>query len=233
MKIIFLGTGASGGTAGSGKSERMESSVILTDNGLNILIDTTRDFQKQIKDYKIDAVLLTHGHKDACAGIKKLPSGIRVFAHPKTLARIKTSFKPAGLKLIPVKETQKMKIGPWTAIAYEVPHTKDQRFPTYAWKLSAKKTIIYASDIAFITEDFKKICDGTDLLIIDGSTWKRKIFSHLRVDEDLPKLCRLNICRIILTQIGKSTPPHEKFKKEITKICPRAAPAYDSLIVTL
>ncbi len=242
--IVFLGTGASGGTPGLGKSNRLESSAFIKE-GLNILIDTTRDFVKQIKfvdknltivnnlSTSINAVLLTHGHLDACGGIAKLSPNIPVFAHPKTLRIIQQKFCLSKLKLIPVRSGQIVKLGNWDIIPQQIPHSKDPRFPTFAWKLAGPKTIIYASDIAELTLKFKDFCNKADLLIIDGATWKRKIFTHLRVDQDLPIICRWPVGKIILTQIGQSAPPHEEFKKIVTNICPKAIPAYDGMEISI
>lgn len=214
MKITFLGTGASGGTPGTGKSKRLESSILIR-NGLNILIDATRDFVQQTKHIKkIDAVLITHNHKDASGGLKYLKPGIPVFAHSN------------------IKSGQSFKLGLFKITPLRVPHSFSPKFPTFAWKLIGSKTVVYASDIAKLTDKFKRICWGIDILIIDGSTWKRKIYSHLRVDKDLPEICKMNVKKIIFTQIGKSVPPHTQFQKEITNICPKAMAAYDGLSIS-
>lgn len=240
MVIVFLGTGASGGTPGVGKSQRLESSILIKDS-LNILIDVTRDFLKQVKYFStIDSVLLTHGHQDACGGIDKLQNWlkkqkrkVKVLAHPKTILTIQKKFKLLpNLELVPVKDGQEKKIGSWVVIPYKVPHAQDSLFPTFAWKLKGEKTIVYASDIAQLTKEFKKICQNIDILIVDGATWKRKIYSHLRVDQDLREICQWKVGQIIITHIGKSAPYHEHFAKEIAKICPQAFPAYDGLAIS-
>lgn len=46
MTITFLGTGASNGTPGSGKSKRLESSFLIQDR-MDILIHVTRNFLEQ------------------------------------------------------------------------------------------------------------------------------------------------------------------------------------------
>lgn len=241
MNIFFLGTGASGGTPGVGKSNRFESSVLIK-NRFNILIDVTRNFDEQAKYLnKVDVILLTHGHMDACGGMGKLQkwlkqqnrSNVPVFAHLKTLKVIQSKFKLSNFRLIPVREDQNIKLGSWGIIPYEVPHSQDPKFPTFAWQLKGPKTIVYASDIAKLTTGFKRICQGADLLIIDGATWKRKIFTHLRVDKDLPKICQLNVSQIILTQIGKSVPFYRQFQTELTKICPKAFVGYDKLKLSI
>lgn len=231
--IVFLGTGASGGTPGSGKSKRLESSVFIR-NGLNILIDVTRNFPRQVeKIKKIDAVFLTHGHMDACGGIGKLSSDTPVFAHPQTLKVVTKKFKVSHLKLTPVKTGQHIKLKSWDMIPCQIPHSRDPKFPTFAWKLQSAKTIVYASDMAYLTPKFKRFCSGADYLIVDGATWKRKIFTHLRIDQDLPTICRWPVGKIIFTQIGKSVPPHGQLTKTVRKICLKATPAYDGMTLSI
>ena len=51
---------------------------------------------------------------------------------------------------------------------------------------------------------------GANLLVINGATYGRRIFTHLRIDDDLPSICECEVDRIFLTQIGRSAPPHEQ-----------------------
>src|SRR5665213_1383848 len=63
MRILFLGTGASGGTPGYGRSRRLESSLLVSD-AIELLVDVTRHFAVQAERVgRIDAILLTHGHR--------------------------------------------------------------------------------------------------------------------------------------------------------------------------
>lgn len=242
MKVIFLGTGASGGTPGEGKSHRKESSLFIQGQ-INILVDVTRHFSIQSKNInKIDCILLTHGHMDACGGISQLRAWykkrqntrpIPVYAHPQTIKIIQKKFKLLDhCRFYPLTPSQTVKLNSWKITPLLISHSKDPKFPTFAWKLKKNQTVIYASDIAKLTAQFKKFCRGTNLLIIDGATWKRKIYSHLRVDKDLPKLCQWKVGKIILTQIGRSAPSHEIFTNQVKNICPKAMPAYDGLEIT-
>ena len=56
---------------------------------------------------------------------------------------------------------------------------------------------------------------------------------HLRADRALPIVCKWDVERIVLTQIGRAAPPHERFEREVKALCPRAAPAYDGLELPL
>jgi phosphoribosyl 1,2-cyclic phosphate phosphodiesterase len=83
MKVIFLGTGTSQGvpviacdcsTCNSPdvKDKRLRSSVYVEVNETAMVIDTGPDFRQQMlreNINKLDAVLLTHGHKDHTAGL--------------------------------------------------------------------------------------------------------------------------------------------------------------------
>lgn len=70
-------------------------------------------------------------------------------------------------------------------------------------------------------------------MVVDGATYERRIFSHLRIDDDLPEICRWPVERIYLTQIGKSAPEHEELATLVSRLCPRALPAHDGLEVEL
>ena len=84
MKITMLGCGTSVGVPSLGilgwgkcnpdnpKNRRQRSSVLIQENGINILIDAGPDVRKQLLDTKIekiDAVLITHTHSDHAASI--------------------------------------------------------------------------------------------------------------------------------------------------------------------
>lgn len=237
MKITFLGTGASGGTPGVGKSKRFESSLYIQDK-TNILIDVTRNFFQQAATIKhIDYILLTHGHKDAIGGIPQLErwsktkKSISVFAHEKTIRLIKKRYKRlTHYKFFAVKPNEQLTIDGLNIEALEVPHSRSKDFPTFAWKMtSGLKTIVYASDIASITPELTNFCQNIDVLIVDGAMWRKKLFTHLTIDVYLPDICGWKVKRIFLTQIGKSAFAHGRLAKEVHAFCPKALPAYDGL----
>jgi len=241
VRVRFLGTGASGGTPGEGRSARRESSAIVN-AGSRALIDVTRDFAEQCRAIEtLDAVLITHAHRDACGGIAALRSWwwerasdpLRVYASARTIAALRVRFRRLDhCAFVPVPEGQPRRIGSLAVTALTVPHARERRYPTYAWRLSAGgSTLVYASDVARLTPRLRHFSRRADVLVIDGAMWRRRLFSHLTIDAELPELCRWPVDRVLLTQIGRSLPPHERLQREVAALCPKAAPAYDGLEV--
>jgi hypothetical protein len=60
------------------------------------------------------------------------------------------------------------------------------------------------------------------LLVVDGAMWQRSLFSHLTIDRELPALCRWPVERILVTQIGRTPPPHEALERAVRSLCPKA-----------
>ena len=244
LHLRFLGTGASGGTPGRGRSRRLESSLVVAHAAAAVLLDLTRDFARQARTLeRIDAILLTHAHRDACGGIAQLRTWakrrshgrIDVFASAQTIAVLRHRYALLDhCRLVPVQAGDRRLVGGLTVSALSVPHARDPRYPTFAWKLrAASVSLVYASDVAELTSSLRRFCAGADLLVIDAAMWRRRLFSHLTIDEALPRLCRWGADRILLTQIGRSVPAHDRLEREAAALCARAAPAYDGMTLTL
>jgi phosphoribosyl 1,2-cyclic phosphodiesterase len=238
--LTFLGTGASRGTPGEGRSSRHESSLLARHDDTRLLIDVTRHFTAQAAMIdRVDAILLTHGHRDAAGGFAQLRAWWRtraieplpVYASRATLTALRGRFARLDhIRPVAVAPGEVHPCGSWELEAIEVPHALDPATPTYAWRLRAgRRVVVYASDVGRLTDRLEGFCGGADLLVIDGAMWKRQLFSHLTIDTALPALCRWHVGRIVLTQIGRSAPPHDELAREVRALCARACPAYDGL----
>ncbi len=116
MKITFLGTGTSQGvpviacpcdvcTKGSKKDHRLRSSVHIEQDGFHINIDAGPDFRYQLlreNIKKLDAILVTHCHKDHIAGLDDVRSfnylykkAMDVYALPRDIEAIHREFSYA------------------------------------------------------------------------------------------------------------------------------------------
>ena len=241
MRLRLLGTGASGGTPGNGRSHRLESSALLHD-GISVLIDVTRNFEEQVHWIdSIDAVLLTHAHRDASGGIPRLDrwcnergrESLPLYAHAETIGTVRRRHVRLGhLAPTPIQPGRPFRLGPFSVQVVEVPHARDT--PTLAWRLSTgRRTVVYASDVARLTPELEAAAAGAAVLVIDGAMWHRSLYTHLRIDQTVPELCGWPTDRIVLTQIGRSAPPHARLEREVVLLCARASPGFDGMDIDI
>ena len=87
-KLTFLGTGTSQGVPMIGcqcevcrsedsRDKRLRASVLVEYEGLRILVDAGPDFRQQLLRAgvsHVDAILLTHNHKDHTGGLEAISS---------------------------------------------------------------------------------------------------------------------------------------------------------------
>ena len=243
MLLRFLGTGASGGTPGRGRSRRMESSLLVTAGDTTLLVDVTRDFARQATALdSLTGVLLTHAHRDASGGLAQLRRWwaarprppVPVLAAGRTIDALRARFARLDhCRFVAVEPGRRERIGCASARPVLVPHAREARHPTFAWRVEGDGVLVYASDVAALTSDLEHACAGASALVIDGAMWGRRLFSHLTIDAELTRLCAWPARRILLTQIGRTAPPHERLEREVARLCPRARPAYDGLRVAV
>jgi phosphoribosyl 1,2-cyclic phosphodiesterase len=239
MRLTFLGTGAAGGTPGRGRSRRRESSLLVEAGTGTLLLDAGAEVGRQVTDLpRLDAVVLTHAHRDAAGGLPALDRGCRRHGHAPWLLASPEALGAIGrleaLRPSAVEAGRTRRVAGVTLRAIDVPHARDPRFRTFAWRVGdGRAAFVYASDVGAVEPPLARLARGADLLVIDGAMWRRTLFSHLTIDRELPSLCRWPIGRILLTQIGRSAPPHRELERAVRAICTKAAPAWDGLSVDL
>jgi len=228
--VRFLGTGPAGGRPGRGRSRRLESSAVVRAGGTTILVDVTRDFAEQSRRLEaLDLALITHAHRDASGGLARLARWVDhpvpVWSAPPTIDRLRGRYRRlAPLELEGVRRPRR-----WRDVAIAplvVPHADD--CTTVAWRISyGGRTLIYASDIARLDRRLARC----DLLILDGATWRRRIFTHLEIASAARVVTRWPVGRVLFTQLGRSTPEHGELDRWLRACDARLGAAYDGLEV--
>src|SRR5215218_6479489 len=154
MRLTFLGTGAAGGTPGDGRSRRRESSLLVESGAARLLVDATSQLDDQIQAVtSLDAVVLTHAHRDAAGGLPVLDrwcdqqhhGPIRLLGSPQAIAVIGARKALRSLRPSPVEPGQSRRVAGVSVKAVEVPHARDPRYRTYAWRISdGGAALVYA-----------------------------------------------------------------------------------------
>lgn len=229
-KITFLGTGGSQGVPFIGcrckvcnsedkRDRRLRSSIIIERGGVRILIDAGPDLRYQLiraKVREIDALLLTHEHKDHIGGIDELRAlnfvdypiirRIDIFGTQHVLDIVRKDYDYAFVtnKFTGVPELDLVTIHP--PEPFEVKGIKIQPI---MGQHSERFTVtgFRVDNFAYLT-DFKTISDvelerlqGVEVLIINALKFA-VTHSHFCVDEALSVISRVKPKRSYLTHIS-------------------------------
>jgi len=213
----------------------MESSIAVTAGATTVLVDVTRDFSRQVRPLRqIDLVLLTHAHRDATGGIPALARWLAARERRAAMwsaAATLRALEARHRRLAPLERVPFRGARAWHGLAIAgcvVPHAADTT--TLAWRIAyGGRTLVYASDVARLERPLRALSRGCDLLILDGATWRRRIFTHLELRSAALEVARWPVRRVLFTQLGRSTPPHEQLEAWLRAVDPRLGAAHDGL----
>jgi ribonuclease BN (tRNA processing enzyme) len=163
--------------------------------------------------------------------VERLP----LYASTATITAVEKRFRRLDhCDFKPVRPDQRRRLGGVEFSALDVPHAREERFPTFAWRIrQGRQALVYASDVAWLTPELERFSRGASLLVIDGAMWRSQLFSHLTIDRELPRLYYWQVERIVLTQIGRTAPPHDRLEHAARRLCARARPGYNGLVLEL
>lgn len=257
-KITFLGTGTSQGIPMIGctckvcksadpRDNRLRTSALVEHNGFRILIDCGPDFRQQMLRQNIsdlDAVILTHQHKDHTGGMDDIrafnyfrKAAFPIYAEPNVQDSLKMEYSYAfaehkypgvpdyTLHTIgeePFKITKLLPDGTISSIEITPIRVFHYRLPILGFRIG---------DMAYITDgssipatEFAKL-QGVELFIIN-TVRKEKHISHFSLPEALEVVNRVGAPRNYLTHLSHQIWTH----KELEAILPpNVKPAYDTL----
>lgn len=212
MKVTFLGTGTSQGvpvigcncavcTSTDSKDKRLRTSAMVELQGRRFIIDAGPDFRYQMLRAKvrhIDAILLTHEHKDHTGGIDDVrafnfvdyPEAIHrvhIYGNDTTIEAIHRDFHYAfatnKYRGVPEIETHKIsendnfEVGGIEITPIVGQHS--ERFRSVGYRIG---NFAYLTDMNYIEPEEIEKLRGVDTMVINALRWEPHS-SHFSVDE--------------------------------------------------
>ena len=254
MKVTFLGTGTSQGIpiigckcpvckSANARDKRLRTSALVSVGDKNILIDIGPDFREQMlrNDVsRLDAILVTHAHRDHVAGIDDIrpynyyqQSPIDIYARSNAIEAIRRDYAYIfaqhiypGLpeaNLIEVSGSSVVRIGNTEVVPIEAMH-KDM--PILGYRMGR---FAYVTDANYIAPTELDKIKGMDVLVINALRIE-KHFSHFSLAEALEVIDFLKPRKAYLTHMS-----HEMgFYDEVSRQLPENVfLAYDGLTVEI
>lgn len=206
MKITFLGTGTSQGVpviacdcktcrSEDERDKRLRTSLLLETDSASLLFDAGPDFRQQmLREHvsKLDAILLTHEHKDHVAGLDdvrafnyKSQDAIDIYSEERVIKALKkeysyvfSEFQYPGIPKMRLNriDDEGFMIREINVMPIRVFH---YRLPVYGFRIG---NFAYITDANYIPEESKEKLYGVKYLVINALR-KEQHISHFSLRE--------------------------------------------------
>jgi phosphoribosyl 1,2-cyclic phosphate phosphodiesterase len=238
VKITFLGTGTSQGVpviacdcnvcqSADQLDKRLRTSLLLEKNDTTLVFDAGPDFRQQmLKEHvtRLDAILLTHEHKDHIAGLDdvrafnyKSQDAIDIYSEERVQKVIKKEYSYVfseyqypgipKMRLNPIPEqgfiVKKIEIIPIRVFHY--------RLPVYGFRIG---NFAYITDANYVPEESKEKLYGVKYLVINALR-KEKHISHFSLREAVSFIREISPKKAFITHISHQMGLHQEVSKEL------------------
>ncbi len=227
MKITILGSGTSQGIpiitcdcevcrSTDARDKRLRTSILIEADGNTICIDAGPDFRYQMLRSgvkKLDAILITHEHKDHIGGlddarplifVQKKP--MTIYASKEAQEEIKREYSYAFVNederypgtptfnLIEI-DGSLIRINNLTIEPIELKHFT---LKSYAFRIG---NFAYVTDLSELSEEAFNKLKGVEYLIIEALR-KREHYSHINLSQAIEIAQRLNVKKAWFTHVS-------------------------------
>lgn len=254
MEVTFLGTGTSGGVPLIGcrcpvckstdsRDKRLRTSALIKVNNLDIIIDCGPDFRQQLlrEDIrKVDALLMTHPHKDHTGGLDDIRSlnymtegPVDIYCNQLTEEGIREqytyAFKQTDYPYLPkmnfirISKEQAFDVKGVNVIPAEVIHGG---MPVLGFRIS---DFAYITDAKTVSKEERDKLRGVNTLVVNALRYNEH-YSHFTVDEALEFIEDIKPERAYLTHMSHQFGLHAEMEQ---KLPAHVKPAYDGLKIVV
>ena len=254
LKIKFLGTGTSQGVpviacpcevchSIDNHDKRLRASALIEVNAKNILIDAGPDFRQQLLRENIthlDAILITHEHKDHIGGLDDVRAinyvtgnPIDIYAEKRVVNAIKSDYAYAfaDIRYPGVPEMNLHEIdGSMFTVAGNIVVTPirvmHMKLPIYGFRIGK---LTYITDANYISDSEMEKIKGSEVLVINALRHEEHL-SHFTLSEALEVAAKVRAKTTYITHISHQLGFYDEVEKQLSL---NVHLAYDGLSVTI
>ncbi len=227
MKVTVLGSGTSQGIpiitcncevcrSNDPKDKRLRTSILVETNDTTICIDAGPDFRYQMlrsKVKKLDAILISHEHKDHIGGLDdvrpfifKQQQAMTVYASSSAQKEIKREYSYAFVKQdekypgAPTFDLKTINGSPITINNLTIEPIKMKHFTLISYAFRIGK-FAYVTDLSEFSEKAFNKLQGIEYLIIEALR-KKEHYSHINLSQAIEIAQRLNVKKAWFTHVS-------------------------------
>jgi len=239
MKVTFLGTGTSSGvpmiacncevcTSYDKRDSRLRSSILISTEFKNFVIDCGPDFRQQMLNNKVKSlhgIIYTHEHHDHTAGLDDIRgfnyfmnSAMDLYVTKRVESAIRREFsyifeehKYPGIpdvSIVNIEYNTNFLLDNLLVIPIEVMHYK---LPVLGFRIG---NFTYITDANFISEKELEKIKGTEVLVLNALR-KEKHISHFTLNEAIELSIKTGAKTTYFTHISHQLGLHENVQHEL------------------
>lgn len=250
-QLTFLGTGTSQGVPMIGcgcevckstdpRDKRLRASVLVKHEGLRILVDAGPDFRYQMLRAgvsSLDAILLTHNHKDHTGGLDDIRAfnylekkATQIYCEKYVEESLRKEYSYAFEEIrypgAPEWDVHIIDDKPFTLNGVEIIPIRGRHFklPVLGYRFG---NIAYCTDMNHIPDEEYEKLQNLDHFIINCVRRGRHI-SHYSLEQAIEVAQKVGAKHSWLTHLSHQLPCYEDLKKELPE---GILPAFDGLVL--
>lgn len=254
MRVTFLGTGTSQGVPVIGctcavcqskdvRDNRLRSALLIEYGSTVLVVDTGPDFRYQMlraQVKKLDAILITHSHKDHIAGLDDVRAfnfmqqrAIRIYSSVASQDALKREFHYAfaDFKYPGIPQLELIELTPGTG--FEIAGQSIMPIEVMHHKMSVLGFRIgdfaYITDAKTVSVASRKLLEGVQTLVINALQEEPHI-SHFTKSEAIEFAQEINAQKTYFTHISHKLGKHEAVQASLPA---GIFLAYDQLVLDL